>query len=301
MICVRPQVPLAWLCIVCFALLTRWAAAQDPTLPAIPAGELVREAVHNEVAGAEHPVAKHFFRSHKQTPKGSQTRLYVETRDAMAGMLIAVNDHPLTSEQQRSEENRLNWLAGNPDQLRKKSAREKEDADRTLQIVRALPDAFLYEYADTDNGSAARQTGTPLVRLNFRPNPTYSPPSHVERALEGMQGYLLIDATHHRIARIDGTLFKDVEFGWGILGRLDKGGHFFVQQSDLGDGSWDITEMKLNFRGKILLFKSLTMESDEHFDDYQRVPDTLTFAQGAQMLEKQEKPVTPSTDKTTPQ
>src|SRR5271165_1002884 len=47
--------------------------------------ELVRTAVANEVAAANDNSVKHMFRSRKQTPQGSQTRLYVETREAMAG------------------------------------------------------------------------------------------------------------------------------------------------------------------------------------------------------------------------
>ncbi len=281
------------------------------------AGELVRLAVSNEVADAEHPAARHFFRSRKQTPKGSQSRFYVETKDAMAGMLIAVNDRPLTPEQHRAEVNHLNWLMNNPDQLRKKRAHEKEDEDRTLQIVKALPDAFLYQYAGTHNGDASSQTAAPqtstppggpqtqtsLVRLTFRPNPRYSPPSRVEQVLEGMKGYVVVDTSQRRIARIDGTLFKDVTFGWGIIGRLDKGGHFFVEQADLGDGTWEITQMKLNFAGKILLFKNLSMVSDETFSDFRRVPETLTFAQGAEMLEAEQEKLasTPADSKTTPQ
>lgn len=264
-------------------------AAQDPQPPEMPPGELVRAAVANEVAAANLTAVKHMFRSRKGTPKGSQTRLYVETTSAMAGMLIAVNDHPLTPQQQQAETNHLAWLVGNPDQLRKKQAREKEDTDRTLRIVKALPDAFRYEYAGTENsGVGLGAEGAQLVRLKFTPNPGYSPPSHVEQVLAGMQGYLLIDTKSMRIARIDGTLFKDVTFGWGIIGHLDKGGHFRVQQADVGDGSWDITEMSLSFTGKILLFKSLSMVADEVFSDFQRVPDDLSFEQGVKLLKAEQ-------------
>ena len=101
---------------------------------------------------ANQPSHKHMFRSRKQTSSGSQTRLYVETNDAMAGMLIAINDQPLTPQEQQAEEDHLGWLAGTPEQLRKKHAREKEDAERTLRIVKALPDAFHYEYDGTEVG-----------------------------------------------------------------------------------------------------------------------------------------------------
>jgi len=280
--------PLLAACALLLLTATR-AAAQAPKPPDMSPGELVRRAVANEVAAANNTNIKHMFRSHKQTPKGSQTRLYVETNDAMAGMLVATNDEPLTAQQQQGEMNHLAWLMGNPEQLRKKQAQEKKDADQTLQIVKAFPDAFRYVYASTGNSApGTSETRSNLVRLNFTPNPAYSPPSHTEQVLQGMEGFLLIDPQRRRIARIDGTLFKDVNFGWGILGRLDKGGHFRVLQGDLGDGTWDITEMDLNITGKILLFKTLTMISDEVFSDFRRVPDNLTFAQGVELLKAEE-------------
>jgi hypothetical protein len=279
----------AWLRTACAAFVliggSAAVAVQEPQAPEMPPGELVRAAVANEAEAANHAAVKHMFRSRKQTPKGSQTRLYVETSSAMAGMLIAINDQQLTPQQQQGETNHLAWLMGNPDQLRKKQAREKEDAERTLRIVKALPDAFRYEYAGTENsGVGLGAEGAPLVRLKFTPNPGYSPPSRVEQVLAGMQGYVLIDTKNMRIARIDGALFKDVTFGWGIIGHLDKGGHFRVQQADVGDGAWDITEMSLSLTGKILLFKSLSMTSDEVFSDFRRVPGDLSFAQGVKLL-----------------
>ena len=205
------------------------AAAQESSLPEMPPGALVRAAVTNEVAAAETAPVKHMFRSRRQTAKGSQTRLYVETSDAMAGMLIAINDQPLTPLQQQSEINHLMWLAANPDQLRKKRAREKEDADRTLRIVKALPDAFRYRYAGAESSEAGLgraslgREGAQLARLTFTPNPSYAPPSRVEQVLTAVEGYLLIDTTTRRIARIDGTLFKEVSFGWGFIGAAAVG------------------------------------------------------------------------------
>ena len=267
--------------------------AQEAKTPEMPPGELVRLAVANEVAAANHPDVLHMFRSHRQTPRGSQTRLYVETQDALAAMVIAYNDQPLTAEQQQGEANHLAWLMNNPEQLRKKRAREKEDEERTLRIVKALPDAFQYEYAGTENGTVGMgESGRQLARLKFTPDPSYSPPSRIEQVLAGMQGYLLIDTQVRRIARIDGTLFREVTFGWGIIGHLNKGGHFLVQQADLGlgDGAWGITEISLNVTGKILLFKSLSMTSDEVLSDFQKMPENLTFTKGVEMLKiEQEK------------
>jgi hypothetical protein len=282
--------------IVAFAIVASMTAtttilAQDSKTPEMSPGELVRATVANEVAAAEHPNALHMFRSRRKTPKGTQTRLYVETQDALAAMLIAVDDHPVSAQQQQGEINHLAWLMNNPEQLRKKGAREKEDEERTLRIVKALPDAFRYEYAGTENGEAGLgEAGDQLVKLKFTPNPDYSPPSRVEQVLEGMQGELLIDKAAGRMAQIHGILFREVTFGWGIIGHLDKGGHFLVQQANLGlgDGAWGITEISLNITGKILLFKGLKMESDEVLSDFHKMPEHLTFAQGVEMLKTEQ-------------
>lgn len=249
--------------------------------------ELVRETVQNEIKTNGDGV--HFmFRGTKTTPKGSTSKIYVETKDATAGMVVAYNGQTLTPEQRRAEEARIERFATNPEELRKKRRQEQEDAERTIRIVRAIPDAFLFEYAGEEQGAAGvGRPGDPLVRLKFRPNPRYDPPSRVEQVLTGMQGELLVDASRHRIAKIDGVLFRDVGFGWGILGHLDKGGHFQVQQQEIAENRWEISRMSLEFTGRILLFKGLSIKSTEVYSDYKQVPADLTFVQAIELLKKE--------------
>ena len=250
--------------------------------------ELVRRTVQNEVA-ASHGDTRVMFMDRKETPHGSETKLMVETREAMAGLVCATNDQPLTPEQRQAEEARLSGLAHNPEALKKKQRSEKEDGERIARIMKALPDAFLYEPDGTAVGNQEiGKAGDQLVRLKFRPNPKYSPPSHVEQVLTGMAGYLLIDANQHRIAMIDGTLNREVGFGWGILGHLDRGGHFLVEQARVLEGDWEITHMSLSLTGKELLFKSIHIESDEVFSKFRLVPSSLSFAEGVDLLKKQE-------------
>jgi hypothetical protein len=276
---------------VCFAAGTPPADVLD----AASCDALVRAAAANEAATAKDDTTKHMFRSRKQTPQGSQTRLYAETQQAMVGMTVANNDKPLTPEQKKEEENRLMEMANNPDLLKHKHSQEEENADRTLRILKVLPDAFLFDYDGEEEGSAGLgRPGARLVRLKFRPNPGFQPPSRVEQVLVGMKGVVVIDPVDRRIAKIDGVLFKEVSFGWGILGHLDKGGHFLVQQCDAGHDSWEISRMSLEFTGKILLFKSLSLKSDEVFDDFRSVPSDTTFAQGVQILKAEEGKLAPN-------
>ena len=253
--------------------------------------ELVRETTENEIR-ANNGGGKLMFKDDKETVRGSQVNLLVETSEGTAGLLIESDGKPLGAKEREAEEARLEALAQNPAELKKKQKAEREDADRTTRIMKALPDAFLYEANGTAIGSqGVGVPGDQLVRLSFRSNPNYNPPTRTEQVLTGMRGYVLIDQRQKRIAKIDGTLFKDVTFGWGIFGRLDKGGRFVVQQGVVADQDWEITLMDISFTGKELLLKKLVIKSKESFSDFRPAPPNLTFAQGVELLKKQQAPL----------
>ena len=271
--------------VCCLAITPVFALNGGQSVAPEAPGERVRRAVANEVADAHNSSVKHLFRSRKQGPHGSQTKLYVQTAEAMAGMLIAIDDKPVTPQQIEGETARLQHLINDPDDLRKKQKQEREDTERTLRIVKALPDAFVYEYdGEEPSQPGVGKAGDQLVRLKFRPNPHYSPPSRVEQVLTGMEGSLLIDKGALRLAKIEARLFRDVTFGWGILGHLDRGGTFTVWQADVGDGSWELTHLQLSMTGKVMLVKNISFKLDEVLSDFRRVPSDLTFAKGVELL-----------------
>lgn len=251
--------------------------------------ELVRATIANEVAAANNRSVKFMFCSRKQTSKDVQDRVYVEANEAVTSVAFGDSDHPLSPQQQRAEVGKLARLASSPSELRRKQEYGNQELDRTLRIVKALPDAFLYEYAGTEDAEPRLgKSGDQLVRLHFKPNPSYAPPSTVEQVLQGMEGDVLIDPVVHRLARFDGTLYREVSFGWGIFGRLDKGGSFRVQQADAGDGHWVVTEMSLRMTGKLLLVKNLNLSSDEVFSNFHRLPEDLPFARAVEMLKTEQ-------------
>jgi len=228
------------------------------------------------------------FRSHRETLSVNQDKMYVDTKEAMAGMVTAWNNQPLTPELRKAEEERLNRFLTDPEELRHKQKQEHDEYERVERIIKAMPDAFLFEYDGTEVGTATvGRPGMELVRVKFQPNPDYEPPSRVEQVLTGMEGTVLVDPKSARFARIDGTLVRDVGFGWGILGHLDKGGRFHAEQMEQSPGVWVPSMMGLRFTGKLLLFKSLNIKSEEWFRDFRPIPVDVTFAQGIEMLKKE--------------
>ena len=239
------------------------AAQAEPTAPP---QQLVRQAVDKQIHDSQ--TGLYFICMERtQKPKGSETKRVIQTPSGTIGRLLAINDKPLTPEQRKQDDERLNQLL-DPGKMREKAKSQREDEQRTLKMLRAMPEAFIYKYAGTETTPQGRH----LVRLDFTPNPDYVPPSREVQVFQGMRGQVWIDTQATRIAKIDGTLFRDVNFGWGILGRLNKGGRFVVEQAQLANGYWDTVHMQLKFDGKVLMFKPLHIEENEHDWDFRPVP-----------------------------
>ncbi len=243
--------------------------------------ELVRLASKNEIK-ANDVLYYRMFRDTIQYKDHSVTREIVRTPQGGLAATLLINGRPLTAAERQKDNDRLLKFANNPDARRRQREASKADDKRAELMLASLPDAFLYTYAGTDRGPQ----GEELVHLKFRPNPKFVPPNHETAVFTGMQGEMIIDRKAMRIAKIDGTLFKDVDFGWGILGRLYKGGKFIIVQRDVGGGDWEEVQETLQFAGRILFVKALTVWSTETMTDFRPIPDNLTTAQALDLLHK---------------
>ena len=254
------------------------AHAQDASVDPIA---LVRASAKNEIRASD--VQQYFmFKDTVEYRDRSITKEVVRTKQGGLSLPVLMNGKPLTPEQQRKENAKLEKFANDPSARAKRRESSKEDDKRAELMLTSLPDAFLYTYAGTDRGPNGEQ----LVHLKFKPNPNFAPPNHETAVYQGMQGDMLIDRDAKRIAKIDGVLFKDVDFGWGILGKLDKGGKFLIVQRDVGGGHWEEVEELLHFNGKILMIKSLTIYSTETMSDFKPIPSNLTTTQALDLLHK---------------
>ncbi|HZQ90924.1 MAG TPA: hypothetical protein VFA60_03940 [Terriglobales bacterium] len=271
-----------WHVTLCAALLAGCVWAQQPPAPGLPASanDLVREAVNKEAKQNDRN-SRFMYRGRKQTPEKTETKEYVETNDGTVARLIQLNDQPLAPDVQKAEQKRLQRLLSDPNVQRDRQRKQKEDENRVTRMVRALPDAFLYEYDGVEPGKYGES-----VKLKFKPNPNFNPETRELKVYEGMEGQMYIDLASHRLLRLEAHLFRDVDFGWGILGRLYKGGKFVVEQSRIEPEHWETTGLTIDMSGRALLFKSLRFDTRETASDFRRVAPGLTLAQGVELLQK---------------
>ena len=112
---------------------------------------------------------------------------------------------------------------------------------------------------------------------------------HEPAAVDGMQSRIqeVIQSVMRR--RISGELLSDVDFGFGILGKLNKGGTFEVVQSQVAPGDWEVSLLDVHISGRALLFHSISEQQDEVRSEFKPVPSGLSLAQAASMVAKSSK------------
>ena len=69
---------------------------------------------------------KFMFRDDKKTPHGIQSRLIIETNQALVGMTIANDGKPLSPEERDAEISRLKRFVDDPAELEKKQRKERK-------------------------------------------------------------------------------------------------------------------------------------------------------------------------------
>ena len=258
-------------------------ASQSVSVSALTNDEaqaLVKQALAAELASAssaalDHPLE---YRLRKTSPRYSSTKLVVETKDGDVARLLEVNNAPLSAESQQAESARLQSLLDDPSLQRHRQEREQSDAEHARKIMRALPDAFLYQYSGIVNTPHG-----PSYRMSFQPNPKFDPEDLEAQALKGMAGELWIDAAQHRVTRLEGRRIHDVDYGLGILGKLDEGGTLLLEQADIGNHQWRTTHMVLVMNARLLI-KTVKLDTTLELSEFHPVSPGITYQQAIEIL-----------------
>ncbi len=245
---------------------------------------LVGRTLATELRLAQDPGHPMSYMLRKTSPRLTSTKAIVETRDGDVARLLSVDDRPLGQEDEQKEEARLDTLAS--DATLQKHRKQSEDGDMriVLKLLRMLPNAFLYQYAGTTQGAGQGATGM-VEKFTFKPNPKFDPPDYETQALTALSGEIWIDPQQERVTRLEGHLLQDTDYGWGILGKLNKGGWVVIEQADVGASQWRIVHVQMQMSMRIL-FKEKIFDTNELMTRYLPVPAGMDYRSGILMLKK---------------
>src|SRR5438270_13118524 len=98
----------------------------------------------------------------------------------------------MSPEKKAADEARKKKLVEDASERAKRDKRAKDDEEKGMQMLKAIPDAFIFKYEGAENGQ---------VRLSFFPNPHYNAPTRELQVFRSLSRTLGIDRAGGRPPR----------------------------------------------------------------------------------------------------
>jgi len=245
---------------------------------ATSANDLARAVVANELKSQDANHGRWMYHLDREEQGKKKAKEVVQTGQGSLDRLVGIDGHPLNAREQQQEKKRIEELVRNPEEQQRLEQSKRKDAEQCKSFFKIIPDAFIFSYGGREGD---------LIKLSYKPNPTFQPSSREARVFHAMEGEMWVHGTERRLVRIRGRLIADVKFAGGLLGHLEKGGQFNVEKTELSANQWELTVMEVNVNGKALFFKTIAVQEKEYRSLFRRVRDGLTLAEAADMLTKQ--------------
>ncbi len=177
------------------------------------------------------------YRVRKVDAKGQTVREVIESKEGSVARLVERNGKPLTAEENAAERERLQAILNAPETFLRHEHREAGSRSYAVELLRSMPKSMLWSYAP----GQPQLPGAPgpAVVLDFKPDPSFKPPSLITEGLTGIAGRVWVDEASRCVTRIQGTILHPVDFGWGgVLARIKEGGSIELEQRKASDRRW---------------------------------------------------------------
>jgi hypothetical protein len=249
------------------------APAQDQS-KVVPAGDLIHAVIANEL-GDRVQQRKWMYAIEKRVGGQSFTEEQVETPHGPLYRVRAIDGKPLTADQRQQDNARFGSLMHDTSQQSKLKQQYDDDEQKLENLMRVMPEAFLYAYDGVEGK---------FVRLKFRPDPNYKPPTYEARVVHSLAGVVLIDGQQKRLAKLSGKIINRVDFGYGLLGHIDNGGTIEIGRMEVGSSQWKTALINIQLSGLVVFFKTISKQEYEIRSNFRAVAGDLSLLQASQLL-----------------
>ena len=234
-----------------------------------------------EVSNADWEAAPKYdhFERDRQPDGGTRTYEVMMILGSDYYRLVAVNDKPLTPEEQAREQQKLEHVtvqrqSESKEQRARRIARYEKDRKRDHLLMEQLTVAFDFKLLEEQKLGPYE-----VYMLQATPRPGYQPPNTETKVLTGMQGKLWIDKQTYQWVRVEAEVVHFVSIV-GFLARVDPGTRFELEKMPVDDGIWLPKHFSMKARAKVLFLFSHNTQDDETYFDYHKASVSGTAANG---------------------
>lgn len=238
--------------------------------------DMVATAVQIQLKQDKNDHSTFIYHDHDVKPGKNQYSIIVQTvSHGSIRRITRINGKAVPLSAQKAQVQRF---VDSPSLQQKQHQNDVHDTKQVEQLLRMIPKAFLWNF----------KSETPTeITLSYKPNPDFHPPNKEDRVFAAMAGEMTIDRKQHCIVSFKGKLIHTVNFFFGLIGHMDKGGTFGVERRQLEPGVWEIVSTHTHINGHVLLFKTISQNEDDYDTDFAKAPQNLTLKEAAALAMKQ--------------
>ena len=90
-----------------------------------------------------------------------------------------------------------------------------------------------------------------------------------------LAGEIWVDPQLKRLVKIDAHILTEIDFGFGLFGRIEKGGKFQIERAHVAPNRWKTTVLDVHISGRVVFFKAINKDQREVRSDFQPVSSDL--------------------------
>ena len=187
--------------------------------------------------------------------------------------LIALNDRPLSADEQAEEERKLQAEIQKREHESKREharriAKYQKERRQDQAMLMAMVDAFDFQMAGEESVN-----GHGCWILDARPKSGYQPTSRETKVLAGMRGRLWIDKSQYQWVRVKAEVVRPVSF-YGFIAKVGPGTTILLEQEPVSADLWLPKRLSIHVSASAFGFFDESSIDDETFRDYQPLPNT---------------------------
>ncbi len=216
------------------------------------------------------------YRVRRIDAKGEVLREIFESTQGSVARLLERNGQALTTDEDGAERQRLQGILDSPDSFLRRAHREEGSKGYATELLRSMSKAMLWSYTP-GQPQLPNAPGLAVV-LDFKPDPSFHPPSLITETLTGVAGRVWVDGDSHCVTRIEGRILHPVDFGWGgVLARVKEGGTVELDQRRASDRRWLYAHLVERLSIREVLIHTVEEDVEMTASDVEALPGPLSY------------------------
>jgi hypothetical protein len=196
---------------------------------------------------------------------------------------IAKDDKPLSDEEARKEEERIQKITDkrkneSDSERRKRLDKEEKEREEDRKFVLEIADAFNFRLIGSEI-----LDGRDTWVLDAVPRPGYEPKRREAKVLPKLKGRIWIDKAETQWVKLDVVTTDTISFGL-FLARFHNGSRIVVDTTRVNDEVWLPKHVSAHVDVRLALVKNYNEDLEQTFRDYKkfRTDTKITVGEGTQ-------------------